>query len=167
MAAGIEDVPFPVRSDDRTAIRAAEAYAYHAATVAKAASLYQPEVLARIRVGADVSALTYIEARRRMEQARLVIHDVFRRVNLLVMPTVAIPATAIAQTPSDDVPRIRNVAPFNFYGYPAISIPCGFTKNGLPIGLQIVAPAWSEDELLMAAHAFEQATDWHKRRPAL
>lgn len=165
LTAGVQDVPFPVKSDDRTSIRAAEAYTYHAATVAKSPGLYQPEVLARIRVGADVSALAYIEARRRMEQARRTVHDVFKRVDLLVTPTVAIPATAIAETPADDAPRIRNVAPFNFYGYPALSVPCGFTRSGLPIGLQIVAPSWGEESLLVAGNAFEKATDWHQRRP--
>jgi aspartyl-tRNA(Asn)/glutamyl-tRNA(Gln) amidotransferase subunit A len=167
LTAGVQDVPFPVKADDRTAIRAAEAYAYHAASVAKSPGLYQPEVLARIRVGAAVSTVAYIEARRRMEQARRFVNDVFQKVDLLVTPTVAMPPTAIADTASDDAPRIRNVAPFNFYGYPAASLPCGFTKNGLPIGLQIVALPWGEESLLLAAKAYEKATDWHTRRPAL
>ncbi|MGH9384214.1 MAG: amidase [Vicinamibacterales bacterium] len=167
LTAGVQDVPFSVKSDDRTAIRAAEAYAYHAASVAKTPGLYQPEVLARIRVGADVSAVAYIEAKRRMEQARRTADAVFKTVDLLVMPTVAMPPTPIADTPADDVPRIRNVAPFNFHGYPALSLPCGFTKNGLPIGLQIVAAPWSEESLLLVANAYEKATDWHTRRPSL
>jgi aspartyl-tRNA(Asn)/glutamyl-tRNA(Gln) amidotransferase subunit A len=166
LTAGIQDVPFPVKSDDRTTIRAAEAYAYHAAFVAATPALYQPEVLARIRVGADVSARAYIEARRRMEQARRTAHEVFTRVDCLVMPTVAMPPTTIAETPADDVPRIRNVAPINFYGYPAISLPCGFTRNGLPIGLQIVAPSWGEQSLLTLAKAYERVTEWHTRRPS-
>ncbi len=167
LTASVQDVPFPVKADDRTAIRAAEAYAYHAASVAKSPGLYQPEVLARIRVGADVSTVAYIEARRRMEQARRLVNDVFQKVDLLVTPTVAMPPTAIADTTSDDAPRIRNVAPFNFYGYPAVSLPCGLTKNGLPMGLQIVAPPWGEEPLLLAARAYEKATDWHTRRPTL
>ncbi len=167
LSGGVQDVPFPVKSDDRTTIRAAEAYAYHATSVANTPGLYQPEVLARIRVGADVSAVAYIEARRRMDQARRTSDSVFKSVDLLVTPTVALPATPIAETPSDDVPRIRNVAPFNFYGYPALSLPCGFTKIGLPIGLQIIGPPWSEESLLVVASVFEQATDWHKRRPDL
>jgi aspartyl-tRNA(Asn)/glutamyl-tRNA(Gln) amidotransferase subunit A len=114
-----------------------------------------------------VSTVAYIEARRRMEQARRFVNDVFQKVDLLVTPTVAMPPTAIADTASDDAPRIRNVAPFNFYGYPTASLPCGFTKNGLPIGLQIVALPWGEESLLLAAKAYEKATDWHTRRPAL
>jgi aspartyl-tRNA(Asn)/glutamyl-tRNA(Gln) amidotransferase subunit A len=167
LTAGVQDVSFSVKSDDRTTIRAAEAYAYHAALVAKSPELYQPEVLARIRVGADVTAVAYIEARRRMEQSRRTVNEVFKRVDVLVMPTVAMPPTAIAGTPSDDAPRIRNVAPFNFYGYPAISVPCGFTRDGLPIGLQIVAPPWGEEAVLLVANSYEKVTEWHKRRARL
>ena len=167
LTASVQDAPFSVKSDDRTTIRAAEAYAYHASSVAKSPGLYQPETLARIRVGADVGAVAYIEAKRRLEQARRTESDVFKRVDLLVTPTVVMPPTAIATTPSDDAPRIRNVAPFNFYGYPALSLPCGFTKDGLPIGLQIVAAPWREASLILVANHYEQATDWHKRHPTL
>ena len=60
-----------------------------------------------------------------------------------------------------------NTRPFNGYGLPVISIPCGFSKEGLPIGLQIAGPLFSESSVLALAHAFQQATDWHKRRPGL
>ena len=60
-----------------------------------------------------------------------------------------------------------NTRPFNGYGLPAISIPCGFSKEGLPIGLQIVGPLFSEARVLALAHAYQQATDWHKKRPGL
>jgi hypothetical protein len=64
-----------------------------------------------------------------------------------------------------DLELIRNTAPFNTYGFPTISIPCGFTKSGPPIGLQISGPHFGEAEVLALAHAYEQATDWHTRRP--
>jgi aspartyl-tRNA(Asn)/glutamyl-tRNA(Gln) amidotransferase subunit A len=57
--------------------------------------------------------------------------------------------------------------PFNFLGLPAISIPCGFTRDGLPIGLQIVGKAFDEADVLQIARAYEQATDWSARRPPL
>ena len=60
---------------------------------------------------------------------------------------------------------IRNTAPFNVYGLPTISIPCGFTSSGLPIGMQISGPRFGEAKVLALAHAYEQATDWHTRRP--
>jgi aspartyl-tRNA(Asn)/glutamyl-tRNA(Gln) amidotransferase subunit A len=59
----------------------------------------------------------------------------------------------------------RFTAPFNLTGLPAISVPCGFNQEGLPIGLQIVAKAWNEAALLRAAHAYEQETNWGKRYP--
>jgi aspartyl-tRNA(Asn)/glutamyl-tRNA(Gln) amidotransferase subunit A len=62
---------------------------------------------------------------------------------------------------------LRNTRPFNVWGIPAISIPCGFTKDGLPIGLQLAAAPWQGNVLLQAAHEYEQATAWHEERPAL
>jgi aspartyl-tRNA(Asn)/glutamyl-tRNA(Gln) amidotransferase subunit A len=62
---------------------------------------------------------------------------------------------------------LRNTRPFNVWGLPAVSLPCGFTKSGLPIGLQIAGPPWREDLVLRLAHAYESATAWHERRPAV
>ena len=62
---------------------------------------------------------------------------------------------------------LRNTPPFNLLGLPTISIPCGFTSKGLPIGMQITGPPWSEATVLRLAYAYEQATDWHNRRPNL
>jgi aspartyl-tRNA(Asn)/glutamyl-tRNA(Gln) amidotransferase subunit A len=61
----------------------------------------------------------------------------------------------------------ENTKPFNAYGLPAISIPCGFSKDGLPIGLQIAGSLFNESAVLALAHAYQQATDWHSRRPPL
>jgi aspartyl-tRNA(Asn)/glutamyl-tRNA(Gln) amidotransferase subunit A len=165
LTAGVQDVSFSSNADDRTMIRAAEAYAFHAEHVARTPDLYQPEVLARIRTGADVTATAYIEARRRMEQSRRETPAVFQRVDLLVMPTTMILPTPIATTTADDAPRIRNIAPFNLMGFPAISVPCGISTGGLPIGLQLVGPAWAEDLLLAVAGAYEKATTWHTAHP--
>jgi aspartyl-tRNA(Asn)/glutamyl-tRNA(Gln) amidotransferase subunit A len=60
-----------------------------------------------------------------------------------------------------------NTSPFDAYGIPAITLPCGFTSNGLPIGLMIAGPHFSEGKVLALAYAYQQATDWHKRRPPL
>jgi aspartyl-tRNA(Asn)/glutamyl-tRNA(Gln) amidotransferase subunit A len=63
--------------------------------------------------------------------------------------------------------RPRNTMPFNVLGLPGISVPCGFTGDGLPVGLQIIGKAFDEAGVLRIAHAYEQATDWHRRRPPL
>jgi aspartyl-tRNA(Asn)/glutamyl-tRNA(Gln) amidotransferase subunit A len=62
-------------------------------------------------------------------------------------------------------PSLRNTQPFDIYGLPTISIPCGFSRSGLPIGLQISGPHLGESRVLALAHAFEQATEWHRRQP--
>jgi aspartyl-tRNA(Asn)/glutamyl-tRNA(Gln) amidotransferase subunit A len=60
-----------------------------------------------------------------------------------------------------------NTAAFDIYGLPTISVPCGFSSSGLPIGLQISGNHFAESTVLALAHAYEQATEWHKRRPPL
>lgn len=82
------------------------------------------------------------------------------------MPTSPVPATPIAR-PGWGALRSRNTLPFNLLGLPAMSVPCGFTGDGLPVGLQIVGKAFDEAGILRIAHAYEQATDWHTRRPPL
>jgi aspartyl-tRNA(Asn)/glutamyl-tRNA(Gln) amidotransferase subunit A len=65
------------------------------------------------------------------------------------------------------VRMIANTSPFNQYGIPAVTVPCGFSRSGLPMGLTLAGPHFSEGKLLALARAFEQATEWHTRRPAL
>jgi len=155
---------------DRT-VQAAESFAYHAENVARMPDLYQPETLRRIRSGETVSAADYIRQRRELDQARRAVHELFANVDLLVTPTIPIPAPAIGDLKKDpaalrpaELALLRNTRPFNVWGLPAISIPCGFTKRGLPIGLQIAGLPWREDLVLRLAHAYEQQTEWHTRR---
>lgn len=156
---------------DRT-LQAAEAYAVHAEDVAKTPGLYQAETLRRILTGEKISAPDYIRCRRELEQSRRRIARIFAEVDVLVTPATPIPAPVIADLKSDpaalrpaELKLLRNTRPFNVWGLPAISIPCGFTQAGMPIGLQIAGPHWREDVVLRLAHAYEQATAWHKRRP--
>jgi aspartyl-tRNA(Asn)/glutamyl-tRNA(Gln) amidotransferase subunit A len=158
---------------DRT-LQAAESYAFHREFVSKNPELYQPETLRRIRTGEGISAAQIEEAERNLKQIRSEIVKVFERVDFLVTPTTPIPAPAIADLERDpdalrpcELLLLRNTRPTNVWGLPAISIPCGFTKAGLPIGLQIIGPHWREDRVLQLAYAYEQATDWHKRSPRL
>ncbi|HWW15769.1 MAG TPA: amidase [Candidatus Dormibacteraeota bacterium] len=171
LVAEVQDVQIEV-SSDRT-VQAAESFAYHADNVAKTPELYQPETLRRIRTGANISAAEYIRRRRELDEERRRAHDFFADVDLLVTPTMPIPAPAIADLKKDpaalrpaELALLRNTRPFNVWGLPAISVPCGFTKSGLPIGLQIAGPHWREDLVLRLAYAYELATDWHGRRCA-
>ena len=105
-----------------------------------------------------------------MAIARNTVADVFKRVDVLVTPTtMALPgkvADALAEAPSD-IPLIRNTVPFNALGIPTISVPCGFSRSGLPIGLQITGPRLGEARVFALAHAYQQATEWHRREPVL
>jgi len=169
LGAEITEVQLDVPTD-RT-LQVAESYAYHAEGVARGPELYQPETLRRIQSGEKVSAAEYIQRRRELEEARRSIRAVFSDVDVLVTPTMPMPAPLIANLKAHpdalrpaELKLLRNTRPFNVWGLPAISIPCGFTQSGLPIGLQITGPHWREDMVLRLAHAYEQATAWHKRR---
>ncbi len=170
LGAELRDVELNVPTD-RT-LQSAEAFAFHAEFVNRNPELYQPETLRRIRTGQDVSPETLFECRRELQSLRRDIAAAFADVDLLVTPTTPVPAAAIAelkQNPDRLRPRelllLRNTRPINVWGLPAISVPCGFTEAGLPIGLQIVGPHWGERKVLQLAHAYEQATAWHKREP--
>ncbi len=67
--------------------------------------------------------------------------------------------------PGGVAPSLRNTQPFDIYGLPSISVPCGFSRSGLPIGLEISGPRLGETQVLALAQAYEQATDWHRRTP--
>jgi aspartyl-tRNA(Asn)/glutamyl-tRNA(Gln) amidotransferase subunit A len=167
MSAEVHDIELSVPTD-RT-LQSAESYAHHAEFVARSPELYQPETLRRIRAGANISLESISERRRELEQARREIGEIFEKVDLLVTATTPIPAPTVAELkeyPERLRPRelllLRNTRPANVWGLPAISIPCGFTQMGLPIGLQIIGPHWGEAKVLHLADAYEQATAWHK-----
>jgi aspartyl-tRNA(Asn)/glutamyl-tRNA(Gln) amidotransferase subunit A len=118
----------------------------------------------------------YVESNWDLIRTRKTIDDAFTDFDLLVLPTMRLPPPKITEvverdetpTPKPREPeRDNNCAPFDIWGIPAISIPCGFSKEGLPIGLMIAGPRFSEGRVLALAHAYEQATAWHTRRPPL
>jgi aspartyl-tRNA(Asn)/glutamyl-tRNA(Gln) amidotransferase subunit A len=170
MARVVAEIEFPTL--DSSAVLSAEIYEYHAALVADPArrALYQPVTLARIEGGANISSEDYLRSRRAMVVGRNTVGEVFESVDLLVTPTNMRPpqtiAAALANVPEEGS-MVRNTLPFNVYGLPTISVPCGFTRSGLPIGLQITGPRLGEARVLALAHAYEQATDWHTREPRL
>ncbi len=172
LPAEIRDIKLEV-STDRT-LASAEAYAYHKSFVERSPELYQPATLARIQSGANISTHDALRASRDLQAIRHAIHEVFDEVDVLLTPTVPIPPPAIAELREhpdklrpQELIMLRNTRPFNVWGIPTISVPCGFTKDGLPIGLQLAAAPWRGIVLLQAANAYEQATEWHEKRPEL
>jgi len=164
------DIPLEV-STDRTLFRA-EVYTYHAEYIAKTPELYIPETLGKLKLGAGIDGPSYIRARRDLDRLRRGALDVFSSVDFLVTPTTPVSPPKASDYPSTfegvlalDGLLLRNTRPFNMYGLPTISVPCGMTTDGLPIGLQISGPPWDEQGVLVLARAFQEATDWHTRRP--
>jgi aspartyl-tRNA(Asn)/glutamyl-tRNA(Gln) amidotransferase subunit A len=156
---------------DRAVVRA-EAYAWHSENVAKHPELYLPETLGKLRLGASIDTATYIKARHQIEQLRREIPKLFTTVDVLVTPTTPVPPPKASELPTkfeeilaEDTLLLRNTRPFNLSGLPTISVPCGFTKSGLPIGLQISGAPWREALVLRLANAYQQATSWHLRHP--
>jgi aspartyl-tRNA(Asn)/glutamyl-tRNA(Gln) amidotransferase subunit A len=148
----------------------ADGAAYHRERLAKNPELFGADVRQRLETGRDLPSSAYVLARRKQAEVRRRIELFFRQYDALLLPSTPIPAL-----PYDDIDNsasqapalTRFTAPFNLSGSPALSIPCGFTASGLPIGLQIVCGPWQEARALRAGHAFEQATEWHKHKPPL
>jgi aspartyl-tRNA(Asn)/glutamyl-tRNA(Gln) amidotransferase subunit A len=152
----------------------AEAYTYHKDAIEKSPQLYQAATLKRLRVGSDVTAASYVKSRREMEQIRRSIRRVFEEVDVLVTPTVRVLPFTIADLQADldtarakELAMLHNTRPLNLTGLPIVSLPCGFTSKGLPIGMQLIGRPGDEATVLRLAHAYEQATEWHKREPNL
>jgi len=128
------------------------------------------DVLARLAKGESMTAVDYALANRRRHLSRISQTKFFQKFDVLVTPTTPI-AAPFRVDGMDAVETARQLtrftAPFNLIGFPAITVPCGFTTAGLPIGLQLAAGPWKERTLLKAAYAFESVTDWSKTQPPI
>jgi Asp-tRNA(Asn)/Glu-tRNA(Gln) amidotransferase A subunit family amidase len=174
LGARMLDVTLDPGNEASVTVLRAEAWAYHEPKVARDPELYQPETLRRIRGGAEITAPEYIRARQRLDELRGNARSLFEELDLLVTPTTPVPPPAIDTLLADagelrakEFVMLRNTRPFNTLGLPTVSVPCGFTSAGLPIGLQLTGAPGDEARVLALAHAYEQATEWHARRPAL
>ncbi len=168
----IEEAPNAV-----TAIMLPEALAFHKRWMAERPQDYGEDVRYRLELGAAYSAVHYVQAQRFREMiVQKWRRDVFDQVDLLAMPTTPSPAGRIDKSdPSAALTAslqatfslIRNTNPLNLLGIPAVSLPCGFSERGLPIGLQLAGRWWDEATVLRAAYAYERVTEWHKRLPVM
>lgn len=138
-------------------------------------SFFGDEAKRRVMLGTyALSAGYYDKYYKKAQKVRSLIcsdfNRVFKEVDLLVAPTTPTPALklgAAAKDPMFGEMQDILVEASSLAGLPGISIPCGFTKAGLPIGIQLMAPQWSEGLLLEAAHVYQQATDWHQKKPEI
>lgn len=165
ITAGTEDVELPPAGNAAT-LWGSEAYAYHKPWITQSPEKYQPSTRAQLQRTANANGAEYAQARRDLDQVRRDIKKVFTKVDLLIAPTMKTPPALLSAPAGGGGGGNNNVA-FDMYGVPSISVPCGFTTSGLPIGLQISGPHFGEMNVLALAHAYEQATEWHKRKPNL
>ncbi|MDE0719205.1 MAG: amidase [Dehalococcoidia bacterium] len=178
MGAEIKEVSYPMFNQSQaisSTVLMAEATAYHRDLLEKDGhQLYEP-VRQRLEAGLFISAAEYLRA----QQARSIFDQQGRRlldeVDLLAGPTDPVTAPEILASKvmagEQEVGVVgaltQYTRPYNINGFPAISVPCGFSDDGMPIGLQLAGRPFDELTVLRAAHAYEQANDWHTRRPPI
>ena len=151
-------------------ITQADGAAFHHERLEQNPELFGADVRQRLEAGRDLTSGECALARRKQVEVRRRGESFFRQYDVLLLPTTPITALPIddIQNSASQAPALtRFTAPFNLSGLPALSVPCGFTSTGLPIGLQIVSGQWLETKVLQAGYAYERATEWHRRKPDL
>ncbi len=155
------------------AIYAAEATAYHDDTLNDRADLFTDQVRAFLDIGDQILAKDYLHAQRYRTLLGQSMATALSDVDVLVSPGIAITATPIGDEMVDINGTedaifgaiLRNTEPFDLTGLPAVVVPCGIAPDGMPVSLQIAGRAFDEATVLNVAHAYQQATDWHRQRP--
>lgn len=167
---GAKDVTLPPVSEIHLA---GETYAYHEEYITKDANRYMLPTRRALQNGGNAKVGEYVRSKWRLEVLRRTIDDSFSTFDLAVLPTRRhTPRTIDAALKREENekprnPELENTQAFDYYGIPAISVPCGFTSAGLPVGLMIAGPRFAESKVLALARAYQQATDWHKRQPPI
>jgi aspartyl-tRNA(Asn)/glutamyl-tRNA(Gln) amidotransferase subunit A len=164
----VDGQPFMDARGINTIILVAEAYAYHEANIKSRPADYGSSVLGRMREGALISSADYIQAQRARSVLVRKVQEILQEVDAIISPAGARAPEAFIDVDPDaafGMPNFTNV--FNSTGLPAMSIPCGFTSTGLPIGLQIAGRAFDEPTVLRLARTYERATPWHTKTPDL
>ena len=178
LGATIHEVSLPYVSLSSLAafyIVLSEGSAYHERWFKTKANLYTPEVNRLIKIGNLMVAAHYIKAQRIRSLICKDFELALKKVDALITPTLPITAPKVGEnvvtvgTTDAPINRVlaRNMYPLNMSGLPTISLPCGFSQRGLPIGLQIIGRPFDESGIIRIANNYEKNTDWHLRRPSL
>ena len=171
LGASIREVSLPSLDYVRAAnsvIMVSEAYAYHEPNLKTIPEKFGDIVRSRFRTGGLLSAGDYLQAQRVRKWARREFAEVMKTVDFLVTPTMTTPAPAFeGYDPTSTVRGRSFTAPFNVTGLPAISVPCGFTEAGLPVGMQIAGKPFDEPGVFQAAYTYQQHAGWYKTRPSI
>jgi aspartyl-tRNA(Asn)/glutamyl-tRNA(Gln) amidotransferase subunit A len=170
LGAEVRDLTIPSFNLSRSffLILAAEAFAYHEHDLRTRPGLYGEVLRERLMTGALVTASEYVQAQRIRMQICAEVAAVMKGVDILATPTTPKPATpfTVAYDPELAFPR-TNMPPFNLTGQPTLAVPCGLSPTGLPLSLQLSGRPFEETTVLRLGHAYQTATDWHRRRPPL
>ena len=166
MGATVTEVEMPLQTDrPRGLTIIAEAAAYHQKWLLERRDEYG-DILERVEAGLSVSAIDYINDQRLRRKFIDETVKVLQEVDVLISPTCSRTAPLIEDgDPTAELARLT--APYDVTGIPAISIPCGYDRNGMPIGLMIGGRHFDEATVCRVAHAYEQSTDWILQRPEL
>jgi aspartyl-tRNA(Asn)/glutamyl-tRNA(Gln) amidotransferase subunit A len=179
LGAQVESLAFPEAAEaqelnPRGLVAAAEAYTIHQARLEAHFEQYDPIVSQRLSQGKNVSATEYLNTTRAWTQLRTSVLETLRQVDALLVPTTMIPPLPVAEIDASletystrNLQYLRNTVIGNVLNLCGLSVPCGFTSQGLPIGLMIYGKPFNEDIVLRVGYAFEQATDWQRRTPNL
>jgi len=150
-----------------------EAALAHEATFPSRRAEYGPDLAALIDLGRGLSGLELGKLQRVRARVKGEIERLLASVDLLLMPVMGVATPSLAamkaagRTPQTTASRLRYTAPFDMSGHPTLTLPGGVTSDGVPVGFQIVGRAFDEAGVLAAGHAYQQATDWHLKRPPL
>jgi amidase len=150
-----------------------EAALAHEATFPSRRGEYGPDLAALIDLGRSLSGLELGKLQLARAQLKGEIEHLLASVDLLLMPVMGVATPSLAamkaagRTPKTTAARLRYTAPFDMSGHPTLTLPGGVTADGVPVGFQIVGHAFDEAAILAAGHAYQQATDWHLKRPPL
>ena len=170
LVAQVRDIEVP--TDGFRTIFDAEIYEFHEKMAKSSPELYEPLTLYRVQKCEGISATDYIRTRRQLEAHRRNAERVFEQVDAVITPTTPVAAPKIAALEALAIPDVRpfevknllrNTLPFSALYWPSTSLPCGFTSDGLPIGMQISSRPGADSICLRLAHAYEQATEWHRK----
>ncbi len=178
LGASVQEVSLPYAGASVLAasyILVSEASSYHERWFKNKAALYTPEVNGYIKMGNLMTASHYIKSQRIRSLACADFDRAFKKVDAVITPTLPMTAPKVGENPvmvgKTKMPLNdacgRNMYPLTMTGLPAISLPCGFSNGGLPIGLQIIGPPFDEQRIIRIANNYEKNTEWHLRRPSL
>ena len=169
LGAVLEDVTVPSLAYARASqpvIMTSEAFAYHQNNLRTRPQDFGEMVRARIRIGGLFTAGEYVQAQRARSVLKRDFAEVLRRVDVVASPTMSTPAPRFDEVDAMSTARVPSfTGPYNLTGMPAISVPCGFTPQGLPVGLQIAGKPFDEPTVFRTAYAYQQQARWFERRP--